>query len=309
MSKDTSHIADAVNIELIRSELNPNTFLKQTSKGGNELYVINAHNSPHVMREIGRLRELTFTLAGGGTGNEVDIDAKDISDNCYQQLIVWSPTDLAIIGGYRFIDCSQVVQTAEQDMSTAHYFKFSDQFKADYLPKTIELGRSWVHPEFQPQVNPRKGMFVLENLFDGLGALTHSYPHIEYFFGKVTMYSDYNREARNAVLTFLNTFFPDNKQLVTPHQPLELDQDSVITEFQLDIQGKDYKSALKVLASFCKERSSFIPPLINSYMNLSATMKSFGTALNNDFGAVEETGIMIKISDIYPDKKERYMAS
>ena len=309
MSKDTLHIAPPVPVEAIQAELNQNTFLRNSSKGGNELYIINAHNSPHTMREIGRLRELTFTLAGGGTGKEVDIDEKDTSENCYQQLIVWSPTDQAITGGYRFIDCSTVVDSCDQDLSTAHYFQFSDQFKSEYLPKTIELGRSWVNPDFQPHVNPRKGMFALDNLFDGLGAITKVYPHIEYFFGKVTMYADYNREARNAVLRFLHHFFPDKNGLVCAHKPLELGTSAAIETFLKEIQVLEFKEAHKVLAAFCKERNTFIPPLINSYMNLSPSMKTFGTALNPDFGGVEETGIIIKIQDIYEEKKKRYVES
>lgn len=309
MSKDTSHIIEPVAVELIEAELNKNTFLRDSSKGGNELYIVNAHNSPNTMQEIGRLRELTFTLAGGGTGKSVDIDEKDTSEHCYQQLIVWSPTDKAITGGYRFIDCSTVLNSCEENLSTAHYFSFSDQFISEFLPTTVELGRSWVNPDFQPHINPRKGMFALDNLFDGLGAITVQYSHIEYFFGKVTMYADFNREARNAVLRFLHHFFPDNLKLVCPHNPLELRSSSAIEEFLSKIQSVDFKEGLKLLAGFCKERDTYIPPLFNSYMNLSSTMKSFGTALNPDFGGVEETGIMIKISDIYEEKKKRYVES
>jgi hypothetical protein len=217
-------------------------FIGNTNKGGNELYIINHHSAPEVMEEIGRLREVSFTAAGGGTGKELDIDDFDTCENCYQQLIVYSPEDKEIIGGYRFIDCSKVLselQEGKQAISTAHYFHFSDTFLTNYLPKTIELGRSWIQPSFQPSVNPRKGLFALDNLWDGLGAIVVNNPSIAYFFGKVTMYPSYNKEARGALQYFMQHFFPDKEALVRPIKPLffELEDDT----FKQEITGLTFK--------------------------------------------------------------------
>lgn len=304
---NVDYIIPPVDRKLIEKELNKDTFIRKTNKGNNEIYIINHHNSPNVMREIGRLRELTFASSGGGTGKEVDIDEYDISENCYDQLIVYSREDQEIASGYRFIDCSKLLKGDSDDLalSTRHYFNFSKQFIQEYLPYTIELGRSWVQPKFQPTVDPRKGIFALDNLWDGLGALVVDYPHIKYFMGKVTMYTNYNAEARDAILYFMKYFFPDNDNLVTPIHPLSINHE--LEEFKADLTGKDFNDGLKVLQHFTRDRGEGVPPLISNYMQLSPTMKSFGTATNPDFGGVEETGILIKIDDVYEKKKDRHV--
>ncbi|NVK63090.1 MAG: GNAT family N-acetyltransferase [Flavobacteriales bacterium] len=300
-------IIDPIDRDLLKSELTSDRFLRNTRKGGNDIYSVNVHNAPNVLKEIGRLREVTFRNAGGGTGEEIDIDEFDTSDLCYDQLIVWSPEDEEIIGGYRYILCDKVLSDSSNEipLSTSHYFNFSERFIKDYLPNTIELGRSWVQPNFQPSVNPRKGLFALDNIWDGLGAIVLEHPEIKYFFGKVTMYDNYNTESRDFLLHFMHHYFPDKENLMTPHEPLVQNYDPKVFDQLLD--GLDFKEGFKVLNSFVRERGEFIPPLVNIYMNLSPTMKTFGTAINKEFGGVEETGILVTLDDIYPEKKERHM--
>jgi hypothetical protein len=258
------------------------------------------------LREIGRLREITFRASGGGTGKAIDLDHFDTDEICYEQLIVWSPEDEEIIGGYRFIKCQNALKdTGDILLSTTHYFHFSDLFISTFLPYTIELGRSWVQPNYQPSINPRKGLFALDNIWDGLGALIKFNPEIKYFFGKVTMYPNYNVEARNFLLQFMNYYFPDREKLLTPHSPLNYSANQN-NNLKL-LENSDFKEAYKQLNGFVRERNEFIPPLINIYMNLSPSMKTFGTAMNSDFGNVEETGILVTINDIYEEKKDRHM--
>jgi hypothetical protein len=300
-------IIDPVAIALIKKELNNERFLRKTRKGHNEIYSVNIHNSPNVIREIGRLREVTFRNSGGGTGKELDLDDYDTSDNCYDQLIVWSPEDEEIIGGYRFILCNKILDGNSQKLalSTANYFEFTQGFVDKYLPNTIELGRSWVQPNFQPAVNPRKGLFALDNIWDGLGAIVLKHPEIKYFFGKVTMYPSYNTEARDFLLHFMHHYFPDKENLMEAHNSLEQSYDAAA--FDTILAGLDFKEGFKKLNTFVREKGEFIPPLMNIYMNLSSTMKTFGTAVNPDFGSVEETAILVMLEDIYQDKKERHM--
>lgn len=300
-------IIDPIAKEIIKKELTKERFVRQTRKGDNEIYCVNHHNAPHVLQEIGRLREVTFRASGGGTGMAVDLDDFDTNPVCYEQLIVWSPEDEEIVGGYRFIKCKDAIdsQTGEINLSTAHYFDFSERFIRAYLPFTIELGRSWVQPNFQPAVNPRKGLFALDNIWDGLGALIVLNPDIAYFFGKVTMYPNYNTSGRDFLLHFMHHYFPDNENLMKPFHPLIQDYDTSYVEDQL--KGLSFKDGFKVLNSVVREHGEFIPPLVNIYMNLSPTMKTFGTAVNPEFGSVEETAILITIADIFEDKKERHM--
>jgi hypothetical protein len=308
MSSEKEIIAP-VSIELLKKELNKDRFVRTTRKGENELYIVNQHNSPNVVREIGRLREVTFRASGGGTGEELDLDELDTNPICYDQLIVWSPEDNEIIGGYRFIKCvdAYIPEKNEIHLSTSHYFKFTADFIKNYLPHTIELGRSWVQPNFQPAVNPRKGLFALDNIWDGLGAITVMNPEIKYFFGKVTMYPTYNQEGRDFLLHFMHHYFPDKENLMVPYHPLIQNYNKEACSKLLE--GLDFKEGFKVLNSYVKERGEFIPPLVNIYMNLSPTMKTFGTAINTEFGNVEETGILVTIPDIYPEKKERHIST
>jgi hypothetical protein len=300
-------IIPAISKEVLKSELTKERFLRYTRKGDNEIYVVNQKNAPNTLQEIGRLREVTFRASGGGTGLSVDLDEFDTNEICYEQLIVWSPEDEEIIGGYRFIKCADAIDdsTGEIHLSTTHYFDFTERFITEYLPYTIELGRSWVQPNFQPTVNPRKGLFALDNIWDGLGALVIFNPEIRYFFGKVTMYPNYNTASRDFLLHFMHHYFPDNENLMKPYHPLVQNYDKKYVEEQL--KGLDFKDGFKVLNSAVRENGEFIPPLVNIYMNLSPTMKTFGTAVNPEFGNVEETGILVTIADIFEEKKERHM--
>lgn len=307
MSPNLDYISPPVPLDLIQKELTKDRFIRTTNKGSNEIYIINHHNSPNVMHEIGRLRELTFASAGGGTGQSIDIDKYDTSENCYNQLIVWAPESKEIIGGYRFIDCSKIKDTEPLELATQRYFNYSDQFKKNYLPYTVELGRSWVQPNFQPSNISRRGIFALDNLWDGLGSIVVDNPHIKYYSGKVTLYSSYNKEARDALMYFLNYFFNDPDGLISPVEAVSISSD--IEEFKENLVGLDYKQGHKLLNNFVRDRGENIPPLINNYMSLSPTMRSFGTVLNKYFGEVEETMILVKIEDIYAEKKSRYIDS
>ncbi|MFK8037991.1 MAG: GNAT family N-acetyltransferase [Crocinitomicaceae bacterium] len=304
MNEDLTYILPPVDKALIKRELTRDKFVRNTNKLDNEIYIVNHHNAPHTIQEIGRLRELTFASAGGGTGKPVDLDDYDTASIPYEQLIVFSPEDQEIIGGYRFMNCSKIVKSGDIKLSTLHYFNFSDQFISNYLPFTVELGRSWIQPKFQP-TNSRKGLFSLDNLWDGLGAIVVENPMIRYFFGKVTMYSNYNTDAKSKILSFMHYYFPDNEKLVTPIQPLNIDtkNESILTE----INGLPFNEGYKILQKETRALDAKIPPLINNYMGLSATMKTFGTAINNDFGAVDETAILVTINDIYHEKKERHL--
>jgi len=309
MSQIVEEIIPPVERSLIKKELTSKRFARTTRKGDNEIYIVNYHNSPNTLREIGRLRELSFRSAGGGTKKSFDLDKYDMNEKCYEQLIVWSPEDEEIIGGYRFIHCANILTEDEDEfipMSTSHYFSFSKQFREEYLPKTIELGRSFVQPNYQPSVNPRKGLFALDNIWDGLAVLTVIYPNLEYFFGKVTMYPDYDVESRDFLLHFLDHYFPDPDNLAQSLYPLKKKVD--VNEFEELLNGLGFKEGFKVLNQYIRSRGAMVPPLMNIYMHLSPTMRTFGTAKNPDFGGVEETAIIVKISDIYEDKKERHIA-
>lgn len=301
-------IIDKIDPALIEAELTPDKLLRHTNKGDNEIYVIDAFNAPNTMREIGRLREITFRDAGGGTGLECDIDEFDTMPTPCRQMIVWNPTDREIVGGYRFILGEDIrVTDGVPRIATSHMFRFSERFLTEFLPETIELGRSFVALEYQTTKAGAKALYALDNLWDGLGALTVVYPQIKYLFGKVTMYPQYNRECRDMILGFMHKHFPDPDNLVIPIDPLPTAAYTHVVQSRFT--GDDYKEDFRILNHFIREHDLKIPPLVNSYMALSPTMRMFGTAINREFGDVEETGIFFKISDIFEDKKMRHIGT
>lgn len=304
------NIIAPVNKELMLSELTKDKFVRKTNYGARDIYIVDIHNAPNVVREIGRLRELAFRDGGGGTGKDVDLDAFDTCENPFKQLLVWDPVDREIIGGYRFLHCSELPYTVDNELisPTGELFKYSEKFIHQYLPYTIELGRSFVRPEYQPSFDTRKGMFSLDNLWDGLGVIASEYSSAaKYLFGKMTNYSQYNAEARDILLYFLDKYFGEHDNLITPIYPIipVLSKEELSNFFKNDNFKDDYKELHLEL----RNRKEMIPPLFNAYMNLSTTMKVFGTSINHHFGEVEETAILITIKDINEDKQKRYIHS
>ena len=304
-----AEIIQPVPLELILEELTPEKKLRMTNKSSNEIYIVTAHDSPNLMREIGRLREITFRMAGGGTGKELDIDEFDTCENCYKQLIVWNPDEQEIIGGYRYLmgDEWEYDEEGQPILATAHMFRFSEKFIKDYAPYTIELGRSFVTPPYQSSKMGAKSLFALDNLWDGLGALTVINPNMKYYFGKMTMYPSYIRFGRDMILYFLKKHFDDKDGLIYPMKPLKLDTPEA--ELEQIFCGRDFKEDYRILNGGIRALGFNIPPLVNAYMNLSPTMKLFGTAINYGFGDVEETGILIAVNEILESKRIRHIES
>jgi len=302
-------IIQPISKDLLKRELTSERQLRMTNKSHNEIYVITAHNAPNVMKEIGRLREIVFREAGGGTGKDMDIDEFDICENCYKQLIVWNPEAEEIIGGYRYLEGTawEMDDKGQPILATSHMFHFSDQFIKEYMPYTIELGRSFVSLPYQSSRMGAKSLFALDNLWDGLGALTVIMPNVKYFFGKFTMYPSYIRRGRDMILYFLHKHFADKENLIVPMKPLQIETDP--KELEALFCEKEFKEDYRILNSEIRKLGYNIPPLVNAYMSLSPTMKLFGTAINYGFGDVEETGILIAIEEIFEQKRIRHIDS
>ena len=283
-------IIDPVPVELLKKELTPDLQLRMTNKSNNKIYIVTAHNAPNVMREIGRLRETAFREAGGGTGKEVDIDEFDTCENCYKQLIVWNPEAEEIIGGYRYLEGTkwEMDQNGQPILATSHMFHFSERFIKDYMPYTIELGRSFVSLPYQSSK---------------MGAKSN----VKYFFGKMTMYPSYIREGRDMILYFLKKHFSDKDELVLPMHPLKIETDE--KELAAMFTENNFKEDYRILNQKIRSLGYNIPPLVNAYMSLSPTMKLFGTAINYGFGDVEETGILIAMDEVLEEKRVRHIDS
>ena len=302
-------IIPPIDKELIKSELTPDKRLRMTNKSHNQIYIVDYHDSPNVVKEIGRQREETFREAGGGTGKPLDLDEFDTMENCYKQLIVWNPNEEEIIGGYRYKLGSEVDfdSNGQPILATSHLFHFSEKFIREYLPQTIELARSYVTVPYQSSRVNFKSLFALDNLWDGLGALTVIMPNVKYFFGKMTMYPSYVRRGRDMILYFLNKHFGDKDGLILPLKPLHIDTDPA--ELAAVLCKDDLRDDYRILNTEIRKLGINIPPLVNAYMGLSPTMRMFGTAINDGFGDVEETGILIAVDEILEEKRIRHIDS
>ena len=302
-------IIPPVDKSILEKELTKDLFVRNANNGNNQIFVFVHDQAPNVMRELGRLREMTFREAGGGTGKSMDIDSYDTSDSPFRQLIVWDPEDKEIVGGYRFILGSDVLigKDGQPISATSKLFKFSNQFIKEYWPVTVELGRSFVQPIYQPTINLRKGMYSLDNLWDGLGTIVIDHPEVKFLFGKITMYPDYDTFARDLILYFMKIYFPDDEDLVVPRKPLQLEtREKVLKSI---FTGANYDENYRILTQKVRSLKENIPQLVNAYMNLSGSMKVFGTSINPAFGNVEETAIIITIADIYDYKKDRHIST
>lgn len=301
-------VIDAIPKEVLKQELTADKFLRPTNKAHNEIYIITAHNSPNVMREIGRLREISFRSGGGGTGNELDVDEYDYMEKPYYQLIVWDPLAEEIIGGYRYIPGIDVVfdEHGQPGFVMSHLFHFTPKFIKEYLPFTIELGRAFVQPDYQSSKMGMKSLFALDNLWDGLGALIHTLKDARYFIGKVTIYEHYPLTSRELIYAYMLRHFPDPDQMIYPKTPVSIRPETLAfadTIFEYKSITDDYKLLQKAV----RGENETIPALINAYIGLTDTMRYFGTAFDPDFGSIYDAGIMITMADLLETKRKRYI--
>ena len=301
-------IIPAVDRELLKSELTNDKYLRPTNKANNHIYIVTAHDSPNVMREIGRLREMSFRAGGGGTGNELDTDHYDFLEKPFKQLIVWDPDAEQIIGGYRYIFGPDVTfnEEGQPDFVMQHLFNFSEKFIKEYMPHTIELGRAFVQPDYQSTKMGMKSLFALDNLWDGLGALIHSTKGAKYFIGKVTIYKEYPQVCRELIYEYLNKYFKDDDDLIVSNDPVEVSVESIKKAKKILFENKledDYKLLIKAV----RAKGENIPALFNAYIGLTNTMKYFGTTIDYEFGHIYDSGILVIMDDLLEAKKQRYI--
>ena len=293
-----------VETEILLHELEGH-LLRPSNKAGNLIYDITAHECPNVMREIGRLREISYRAGGGGTGKELDIDDQDIMPRPYHQLIVWDPDNNQIIGGYRYLFGHEAeIRNGQPFITSAHLFHYSERFIRDYLPNTIEFGRAFVQPMYQKREMGVKALFALDNIWDGIGAVLFNHPEMRYMIGKVTIYPGYNEQARELIYAYLDRYHKGEQGLIEPYHPL-LSQPLTHSPFE----GEDKQENYHILQHAVREQGTVIPPIFTAYLNLTNDLQFFGNAINDEFSDVLESGIMVEVVTVYPEKKERYINS
>ena len=304
-------IIDPVPVELLKAELTKSKKLEDTNKGHNELYIVTWQNSPNVVTEIGRLRELAFREAGGSTGNSIDLDEYDKMENPYKQLIVWDPDNEAIIGGYRFLFGSDATfdEKGQPVLASSHQFRFSQKFINEYLPHVIELGRNFVAPEYQSSKGGAKSIYAFDNLWDGLVAIIMKHPDLLYFFGKITIYPSYDYIAKDLIYHFLWKHYGDKEELVRPWDDQSIMPGSDPQLMDLVVSQDDLLEDYKLLKGAARMRGVNVPPNVTAYISITSEMLMFGTAVNRLMHNIEDTAVLIPFDEIYHDKKSRHIGA
>ncbi len=293
-----------VDVSDLKRELAPKYLLRKTNHGDNEVYLIRASDCPCVMREIGRVREEAFRRSGTGTGLETDVTHAD--EECLQML-VWNPEGEEIAGGYRMIEGERWPMKADgqPDLATSHLFSFSEEFLRDYKDSTLEVARSYVTTGYQRNAPRNKSIYIMDNLWDGIGAFLVSHPEIKYLFGKVTISAGFNHRAMEMMLFFLKKYFQAKKPLIAPHVPIEKSVPE--SEFEVLFDGLGFEDGYRVLKREIKALGERIPPMINSYMMLAPTMQYFGSTVDEDFAGAIESAILVAVDEMSEEKKARHM--
>jgi hypothetical protein len=296
-------VIPAVETSLLLNELEGH-LLRPSNKADNLIYDITAHECPNVMREIARLREISYRDGGGATGNEMDIDEMDTMAKPYHQLIVWDLEHQQIIGGYRYLIGTEAeIRDGQPFITSAHLFHYSERFIRDYLPHTIEFGRAFVQPMYQKREMGVKALFALDNIWDGIGAVLYNHPEVRWMIGKVTIYPDYNVSARELIYAYLRQYHLGEEGLFEPYHPF-ISAPLESTPFIGDDKQENYH----ILQRAVREQGTVIPPMFSAYLNLTNDLLFFGNAINDELANVYETGIMVDIQTVYPEKLDRYMA-
>ena len=295
-------IIPPVDTALLLTELEGH-LLRPTNKAGNLIYDITAHQCPNVMREIARLREISYRDGGGATGQEMDIDDMDTMAKPYHQLIVWDPDNQQIVGGYRYLFGSEAeIRDGQPYITSAHLFHYSERFIRAYLPDTIEFGRAFVQPMYQQREMGVKALFALGNIWDGIGASVYNHPELRWMIGKVTIYPDYNATARELIYSYLDRYHRGEEGLFAPYKPL-----AVHSVNPSPFEGDDKQENYHILQRAIREQGTVIPPMFSAYLNITNDLWFFGNAINDELANVFETGIMVDLETVYDEKKERYI--
>ena len=301
-------IIPPVDKNLIKAELKKTFFVRPTNKANNEIYDITAHDAPNTMREIARLREVSYRAAGGSKGDEMDIDDMDTMSVPYHQLIVWDPEHEQIIGGYRYLLLSNATtfDNGQPYITSAYLFRYSDRFIREYMPYTVELGRAFVQPDYQTREMGAKAIYALDNLWDGLGAIVHDNPQIHYLIGKVTIYPDYDPLSRDLLYAYLQRYCSYDQELFMPYQAVPISREAQQRADQL-FEGERPTDNFHILQKAIRAQGTIVPPMFSAYLNLTPKLQYFGTSKEPTFSNVYDSGIMIELKDIYQDKIDRYI--
>lgn len=290
-------IAHPESRQAIKQELRTGELLGETSDG-KQIILTDWFPESSVIREIGRLRELSFRKVGEGTGERRDLDRYD---QHYRQLVLWDNEALEIVGAYRLGEGKNILaKIGREGFYSANLFRFNEPF-FPYLDSSLELGRSFVQPRYW-------GTRALDYLWQGLGAYLRHHPEIKYLFGPVSISAHYPPALRDMLVYFYGTYFNHPQELVSAVNPCRLSE-RTLEEFQAIFQGDDFDSDLKELKNRLSMQNMSIPTLYKQYSDLceNGGVRFLDFGVDPDFSGCTDGFLLVDVSKIKDTKRRRYI--
>ena len=295
--KTQSAIAHPEDRKILKKAIESCQLLGETADG-KLIYLYQHQQSSAIMREIGRLRELSFRAVGEGSGLRRDIDR---FDSHYQHLILWDKEDLEIVGAYRLADTAKILaEHGKEGLYTASLFQFSDKMQP-YLAQGLELGRSFVQPRYW-------GKRSLDYLWYGIGAYLRQNPQVRYLFGGVSLSNTYPKAARDLMVYFYTLYFNDDQHTAISNSPYDLPP-TVLQALQANFSGNNYAEDFVQLKHLLANMGVSIPTLYKQYSELcepgGVKFLAFGT--DPDFADCIDGLVLVDIHQIKAQKRARYL--
>ena len=289
-------LAHPVDRRALREDLKKGELLGETADGKKIVLFAYEADSP-VMREIGRLRELTFRTVEEGTGESYDLDAYDAE---FRHLVLWDDQELEIVGAYRIGECAQILERSGMDgLYTPSLFDFNPAL-IERLPQSLEMGRSFVQPRYW-------GKRSLDYLWYGIGAYIKRHPEIRYFYGPVTLSDAYPQVAKELIVAFFSEQFGDDANMAVGKRPFRASEE--VKQLAKESFRGDYKDAYKKLNRLLEQYQVKVPTLFKQYAELCEPggMRFIDFSIDPEFGDCIDALILVDIQQIKPKKFQRYI--
>ncbi|MEW8648128.1 MAG: lysophospholipid acyltransferase family protein [Candidatus Thiodiazotropha endolucinida] len=290
-------IAHPESRQALKKELSKGRLLGET-RDGKQIVLMDWEIGSALMREIGRLRELSFRKVGEGTGRRRDIDKYDTH---YRHLVLWDDNELEVVGSYRIGEAGPIINDrGMQGLYTTSLFDFDESFQP-YAERAIELGRSFVQPRYW-------GSRALDYLWQGLGSYLRHHPEIRHMYGPVSISDRYPKAARDLMVVFYKHYFGCKSRLGEAKIPYQLDK-ACQEEFSRHFCGDDLERDLQELKNQLALYNVTIPTLFKQYTDLcepgGVCFLDFGK--DPDFAGCTDGMILVSVDKVKSVKRKRYI--
>tara|TARA_B100001063_G_scaffold131006_1_gene122443 strand:+ start:3898 stop:5610 length:1713 start_codon:yes stop_codon:yes gene_type:complete len=278
------------------SELKSSQLIGETNDG-KKIYLYDYSDDSIVLKELGRLRELSFRKVGEGINKKRDTDKYDIY---YQHIILWDDNDLEIVGSYRIGNADFIFRNiGVKGFYSNTLFKYTEELNP-YLKDSIELGRSFVQPKYW-------GTRALDYLWYGIGSYLKNNPNIKYMFGPVSMSSTFPIIAKDLMIFYYSHYFKNSKQLVIPK--LSYQYSNSVNEIKEQFILNDRKKDFKFLKSTLSSIGVAVPTLYKQYSDIAEDggVKFLGFNVDKEFSDCIDGFILVDVEKIKDAPRKRYI--